>query len=76
MRDQGGGHANHSLFWQVLKKNENGKPVGALAKAIDTGFGGYDDFWKTFSASALGVFGSGWAWLVLARFSFSYNWLG
>jgi len=64
VRDQGGGHANHSLFWQVLKKNENGKPVGALAKAIETSFGSYDDFWKALSSSAMGVFGSGWGWLV------------
>jgi Fe-Mn family superoxide dismutase len=64
VRDQGGGHANHSLFWQILKKNENGKPAGALAKSIDGGFGGYDDFWKAFNAAAIGIFGSGWAWLV------------
>jgi Fe-Mn family superoxide dismutase len=64
VRNQGGGHANHSLFWQILKKTENGKPVGALAKSIETGFGSYDDFWKLLSAAAMGVFGSGWAWVV------------
>ncbi len=65
VRNQGGGHANHSLFWQTLKKNETGKPVGQLAKDIDKAFGSYDDFWKLFSGTALKVFGSGWAWLAV-----------
>ena len=47
IRNQGGGHANHSLFWQTLKKNENGKPAGELAKAIDTSFGSFDKFQET-----------------------------
>jgi Fe-Mn family superoxide dismutase len=64
VRNQGGGHANHSLFWQTLKKNENGKPVGELAKAIDAAFESFPKFQETFSASATKVFGSGWAWLV------------
>src|SRR6202012_2104904 len=63
IRNQGGGHANHSLFWQVLKKNEGGKPVGELGKEITKAFGSYDDFWKLFSHAAAKVFGSGWAWL-------------
>jgi Fe-Mn family superoxide dismutase len=63
IRNQGGGHANHSLFWQVLKKNEGGKPVGELGKEITKAFGSYDDFWKLFSDSSAKVFGSGWAWL-------------
>src|SRR5687767_3597151 len=64
VRNQGGGHANHSLFWQSLKKNENGKPAGELAKAIDTAFGGLDKFQEKFTDAATKVFGSGWAWLV------------
>ena len=63
VRNQGGGHANHSLFWQMLKKNENGKPVGELGKEITKAFGSYDDFQKKLTATAMGVFGSGWAWL-------------
>jgi Fe-Mn family superoxide dismutase len=65
IRNQGGGHANHALFWQMLKKNENGKPAGELAKAIDTAFGGFDKFQETFTTAATKVFGSGWAWLIL-----------
>ena len=64
IRNQGGGHANHSLFWQTLKKNENGKPAGELAKAIDNGFGGFAKFQDDFATVATKVFGSGWAWLV------------
>ncbi|MDR3406057.1 MAG: superoxide dismutase [Chthoniobacter sp.] len=64
IRNQGGGHANHSLFWQTLKKNENGKPIGELAKAIDTSFGSFGQFQDTFGTAATKVFGSGWAWLV------------
>src|SRR5258708_6074555 len=56
VRNQGGGHANHSLFWQLLKKNENGKPMGSLAKEMEKAFGSFDDFWKLFSAAAMGVF--------------------
>ncbi len=63
VRNQGGGHANHSLFWQTLKKNEEGKPVGELGKEITKAFGSYEDFWKLFSDAAARVFGSGWAWL-------------
>jgi Fe-Mn family superoxide dismutase len=65
VQNQGGGHANHSLFWQTLKKNENGKPVGQLAKDIEKSFGSYDDFWKLLAEKATKVFGSGWAWLVV-----------
>ena len=64
VRNQGGGHANHSLFWQTLKKNENGKPSGALAKAIDASFESFPKFQESFAAAASKVFGSGWAWLV------------
>lgn len=65
IRNQGGGHANHTLFWSTLKKNEGGKPVGELAAAIDKAFGSYDDFWKKFADAGTKVFGSGWAWLVI-----------
>lgn len=67
VRNQGGGHVNHSLFWQTLKKNENGKPVGQLAKEFEKAFGSYDDFWKLFAETAMKVFGSGWAWLAVRQ---------
>ncbi len=65
VRNNGGGHYNHSLFWLMLKKNEEGKPSGDLAKAIDDSFGGYPSFQQKLSEAATKVFGSGWAWLVL-----------
>ncbi len=63
VRNNGGGQYNHSLFWKLLKKNENGQPSGDLAKAIDAAFGGYPAFQTKFSEAAMKVFGSGWAWL-------------
>jgi Fe-Mn family superoxide dismutase len=65
LQNQGGGHANHSLFWQMLKKDEKGAPVGELAKAIEKSFGGVEKFKEKFATAALGVFGSGWIWLTL-----------
>ena len=65
LRNNGGGHANHTLFWQLLKKNDGGKPAGELAGAIDKTFGSFTQFQDAFGAAALKVFGSGWAWLVL-----------
>jgi Fe-Mn family superoxide dismutase len=65
VRNNAGGHYNHSLFWKFLKKNENGKPSGDLAKGIDTAFGSFADFQKKFGDAAAKVFGSGWAWLVV-----------
>jgi superoxide dismutase, Fe-Mn family len=65
VRNQGGGHYNHSLFWQMMKKNGGGEPTGELSKAIDTNFGSFSTFKDNFSKAALGQFGSGWAWLVL-----------
>jgi Fe-Mn family superoxide dismutase len=65
VRNNAGGHFNHSLFWKFLKKNDGGKPTGDLAKAIDTTFGSFTDFQKKFSEAATKVFGSGWAWLVV-----------
>jgi Fe-Mn family superoxide dismutase len=65
VRNNGGGHYNHSLFWQMMKKDGGGEPGGELAKAIDAAFGNFSAFKETFSKAALGQFGSGWAWLVL-----------
>ncbi|HWL52109.1 MAG TPA: superoxide dismutase [Chthoniobacteraceae bacterium] len=65
VRNNGGGHANHSLFWRTLKKNEGGKPTGKLADAINAKFGSFEEFQKAFDTAASKVFGSGWAWLVL-----------
>jgi len=64
IRNQGGGHANHSLFWQTLKKSANAQPSGELAKAINSTFGSLAKFQENYTAAALKVFGSGWAWLV------------
>ncbi len=66
LQNQGGGHANHSLFWQTLKKDEKGAPGGELAKAIDATFGGLDKFKELFATAGMSVFGSGWAWLTLS----------
>jgi superoxide dismutase, Fe-Mn family len=65
VRNNGGGHWNHTFFWGILKKNENGKPSGALAQDIDATFGSYDKFKEEFAKAATGRFGSGWAWLVV-----------
>ena len=59
-----GGHANHTLFWTVMKPGGEGAPSGALGKAIDAAFGGFGTFQEKFQAAALGRFGSGWAWLI------------
>jgi Fe-Mn family superoxide dismutase len=63
--NHGGGHANHSLFWQILSPSGGGKPSGALASAIDAAFGGFDGFKEQFTKAATTRFGSGWAWLAL-----------
>ena len=65
VRNNGGGHANHSLFWQVMKPNGGGEPSGALAEAISQKFGSFQAFKEKFSAEAGQRFGSGWAWLVV-----------
>ena len=67
VRNNGGGHANHSLFWTVMGPAAGGKPSGALAAAIDAELGGFDKFKEAFSAAALARFGSGWAWLSVSR---------
>ncbi len=63
IRNHGGGHANHSLFWKVMSPTGGGEPGGALAAAIDAQLGGLDAFKQAFTAAALTRFGSGWAWL-------------
>ena len=64
VRNHGGGHVNHNLFWTVMTPQGGGKPEGDLAGAIDAAFGSFDTFRDKFTAAALGQFGSGWAWLV------------
>jgi len=65
VRNNGGGHYNHSLFWDFLSPNGGGKPKGELAEKIDKDLGSFDKFKEDFKKAALGQFGSGWAWLVL-----------
>ncbi len=65
VRNNGGGHANHSLFWTLLSPGGGGKPEGALGAAIDRELGGFDAFKAELSKAAMSRFGSGWAWLVL-----------
>lgn len=65
VRNNGGGHANHSLFWELLSPNGGGNPTGALAEAIDKKFGSFDAFKEEFAKAGATRFGSGWAWLVL-----------
>lgn len=65
VRNNGGGHANHSLFWSVMSPNGGGAPSGDLGSAIDASFGSFDEFKAVFSAAAGTRFGSGWAWLVV-----------
>jgi Fe-Mn family superoxide dismutase len=64
VRNNGGGHANHSLFWSVIGPDKGGKPDGKLADAIDRDFGSFDSFMERFADAAATRFGSGWAWLV------------
>ena len=64
VRNNGGGHWNHSLFWDLMAKNAGGDPVGQVADAIKAKFGGFDEFKAKFAAAGIGRFGSGWAWLV------------
>lgn len=65
VRNNGGGHWNHSFFWKSLSPNGGGNPVGELAKAIDAKFGSFATFKDEFKKAALGRFGSGWAWLIV-----------
>lgn len=65
VRNNGGGHYNHSLFWTILAPNAGGKPSGDLAAAIDKKFGSFDAFKEEFAKAGVGRFGSGWAWLIV-----------
>ncbi|MEN9583849.1 MULTISPECIES: superoxide dismutase [Aeromonas] len=65
VRNHGGGHANHSLFWQVMSPHGGGEPSGELAEAINRDLGGLEVFRQAFTQAALSRFGSGWAWLVV-----------
>jgi superoxide dismutase, Fe-Mn family len=64
VRNNGGGHINHSMFWTIMGPKAGGPPTGALADAIKSAFGGFDQFKEKFNAAATTRFGSGWAWLV------------
>ena len=65
VRNNGGGHANHSMFWKILGPRAGGAPTGKLADDIKSAFGGFDAFKEKFEAAGVGRFGSGWAWLVV-----------
>ncbi|MET3211495.1 MAG: superoxide dismutase [Bacillota bacterium] len=67
VRNNGGGHHNHSLFWEVIGPNGGGQPTGAIAEAISNELGGYDKFKEDFTKAATTRFGSGWAWLVVGK---------
>ncbi|MEC2345251.1 MULTISPECIES: superoxide dismutase [Paenibacillus] len=67
VRNNGGGHANHSLFWKVIGPGGGGAPTGAVAAAIDSDLGGFDKFKEDFTKAATTRFGSGWAWLVVGK---------
>jgi Fe-Mn family superoxide dismutase len=66
VRNNGGGHANHSLFWQILSPNGGGAPTGELADAISSKFGSFESFKEEFAKAATTRFGSGWAWLAVS----------
>lgn len=65
LRNNAGGHANHSLFWEILSPEGGGEPTGELADAINDTFGSFDEFKNLFETAATGQFGSGWGWLVV-----------
>ena len=65
VQNNGGGHSNHSMFWQIMKQNGGGEPSGELANAIKDAFGSFDQFKAAFNDAGVKRFGSGWAWLVL-----------
>ena len=65
VRNNGGGHANHSFFWKIMAPNAGGDPTGAIKEAIDEAFGDFATFKEEFKKAAAGRFGSGWAWLVM-----------
>jgi Fe-Mn family superoxide dismutase len=65
VRNNGGGHANHTLFWSLMKKGAGGEPKGDLGAAVAAAFGSFADFKTKFAAAGMGRFGSGWAWLLV-----------
>lgn len=67
VRNNGGGHLNHKIFWKTMSPNGGGNPVGEVAKKIDEDLGGFDKFKEELKKAALGRFGSGWAWLVVGK---------
>jgi len=67
VRNNGGGHWNHSMFWKVMAPGAGGKPEGTLGSAIDRDFGGFDKFKEQWAAAGTGRFGSGWVWLINDR---------
>ncbi len=67
VRNNGGGHVNHSMFWKIMKPNGGGEPTGALAQAITQTFGSFDQFKAAFNDAGTKRFGSGWAWLVMDK---------
>ncbi len=64
VRNNGGGHYNHNLFWEIMSPNAGGQPAGELADAINTAFGSFDKFKEDFAKAGMTRFGSGWAWLI------------
>lgn len=64
VRNNGGGHANHAMFWEIMQVNNGAKPTGALAKAIEESFGSFDDFKTKFNDAGLKQFGSGWVFVI------------
>ena len=64
VRNNGGGHSNHTMFWQMMGPNGGGAPTGNVANAIDAAFGSFDTFKEQFAAAGAGRFGSGWVWLI------------
>jgi superoxide dismutase, Fe-Mn family len=64
VRNNGGGHANHTMFWEIMGPNGGGAPSGAIADAINASFGGFDKLKEEFKKAAIGRFGSGWAWVI------------
>jgi Fe-Mn family superoxide dismutase len=67
VRNNGGGHANHTMFWKLMGPNADGKPSGKLAEDINAAFGSFDAFKEKFEAAGVGRFGSGWAWLIVNK---------
>lgn len=67
VRNNAGGHVNHTMFWKMMSPNGGGKPTGAIAAKIDEDFGSFENFKDVFSKAAAGRFGSGWAWLIVGK---------